>query len=109
MKKIIVLVEFADRDCFSKRYKVGEELVSFDEDRISKLAERGLVKIENDESNDDLPRIGATELIAIVNETTDVDALNEYLSAENEAKKPRSTVLKAIEDRISKLTEQTQE
>lgn len=106
MKKVIVLVEFADRDCFSKRYVVGEELVGFDEDRISKLTERGLVKIENDESNDDSPRIGAAELIAIIKETMDVDTLNEFLNAENESEKPRSTVLKAIEDRISKLTEQ---
>lgn len=49
MGRVVVLVEFADRDCFSKRYGVGEGLFGFDEERIADLVNRGIVKVEEDE------------------------------------------------------------
>ena len=94
MKRVVVLVEFADRDCFSKRYGVGEELFGFDEERIADLVNRGIVKVEDDEQEDTQKTSAA-----------DLKALNELLDSEREREKPRSTVVKAIEERIAKLSE----
>jgi hypothetical protein len=46
MGKVVVLTEFADKDNFAKRYKVGEELTGFSEERIANLVARGIAGSE---------------------------------------------------------------
>lgn len=108
MKRVVVLIEFADRDCFSKRYGVGEELFGFDEERIADLVNRGIVKVEDDEQ-EDTQKTSAADLIAYANESENLEALNELLNSEREREKPRSTVVKAIEERIAKLSEEQED
>ena len=46
MKKAVVLIEFADKNDFAKKYKVGDELTGFSEERIASLVKRGLAEYE---------------------------------------------------------------
>lgn len=112
-RRVIVKNEFADKNQFSKRYSVGEELVDFDEARIQDLVERGLVVIEGGEdqsqeteSNEsiDLSK-SAKDILGLIKDIDDVEALNVALRAESESEKPRSTVVEALTERISQLTE----
>lgn len=44
--KVKVLNRFVDKDDFSKEYKPGDVVESFDEARIKELVEKGLVEVE---------------------------------------------------------------
>lgn len=103
MRKVIVLNEFADRDCFSRRYTVGEELDGFSADRIDELLSRGLVRIEERET--DIRHLNVSDLLPMIAAMTETDQLERLLLLENESDKPRSTVVKALEGRLSHLSE----
>lgn len=106
MGKAIVAIEFADKDSITKRYKVGEELEGFTEERIAKLVDRGIVEIEQDEVTDiDLSEHFKT-VISAISVFNDVEKLELYLEIENESDKPRASVVKAIESRLALLEEE---
>jgi hypothetical protein len=127
MKKYIVLKTFADKNNIAKRYKPGDELpVTFSEDRLENIVSLGLAKVEDSEveaeagngkskGNDtgaantvtdiDLTENAAT-IISQVKGFADVEKLTQYLEAEKSAEKPRATVVKAIEDRLSKIVKE---
>lgn len=104
MKKAIVLIEFADKDNFAKRYKVGDELPKdFTEERIANLEKRGLVGYGQPAVDDiDLSQ-NYQNVVAQVKVFADVDKLKGYLEAEQANEKPRASVVKAIEERIANL------
>lgn len=45
-KKYVVVSQFADRNNFSKIYNVGDDISSFDAERIKSCIEKGLIKEE---------------------------------------------------------------
>lgn len=104
MKKAIVLIGFADKDNFAKRYNVGDELPgSFTEERIANLVSRGIVSYEQPPLDDiDLTQ-NYQNVVAQVKAFADVEKLQGYLEAEQANEKPRASVVKAIEERIAKL------
>ncbi len=122
MKRAIVLIEFADKNDFTKRYKVGEELKGFDKERIASLVERGLVGIEKEPNSSnktkeedeakspDVVEIDMSgnyqRVIAQVKQLDDIEALKHYLEIENTGAKPRVSVVKAIEERIASLVDE---
>lgn len=106
MGKPIVAIEFADKDSITKRYKVGEELVGFAEERIAKLVDRGIVAIEQEEVLDIDLSEHYKKVISAISIFEDVEKLKQYLEAENEGDKPRTSVVQAIEDRIALLEEE---
>ena len=106
MGKPIVAIEFADKDSITKRYKVGEELIGFDEERIAKLVDRGIVAIEQEEVLDIDLSEHYKKVISAINIFGDVEKLKQYLEVENESDKPRTSVVQAIEDRIALLEEE---
>lgn len=105
MKNMIVLIEFADKDNFAIKYKVGQKLEGFDDDRIEKLVKRGLVGPEVIEILDIDLSEHYKKVISNIEAFNDVEKLKLYLAAESEVEKPRASVVKAIEDRIALLEE----
>lgn len=104
MKKVIVLIEFADRDNINKRYKVGSELSGFSEDRIASLVKRGLVEYEKEPAVSDIDlSLQWQQLVSQVKAIEDVEKLKQYLETEKANEKPRESVVKAIEERIESL------
>ena len=109
MEKVIVLVEFADKYNFAKKYKVGEELkvADFGKERVANLVERGLVSDGKDNKDEPVTDIDLTanyqKIIAQVKIFEDVEKLEQYLAAEKAVKSPRSSVVKAIEERLVQL------
>lgn len=106
MGKPIVAIEFADKDSITKRYKVGEELIGFEKERIAKLVDRGIVAIEQEEVLDIDLSEHYKKVISAINIFGDVEKLKQYLEVENESDKPRTSVVQAIEDRIALLEEE---
>jgi hypothetical protein len=121
MKKYIVLKEFADKNNISKHYKPGDEIPgTFGEDRLTNIVKLGLAKVEDTEAgkgNGNGTGAGATvtdidltananTILSQVKGFADVEKLKQYLETEKSAEKPRSTVLKAIEDRITNIVKQ---
>ena len=104
MTKVKVLIEFADRQDFLKRYKVGDEVSFKDEAYVSMLVSRGIVEAPGFGvvSEIDLSKQW-NNVVASVKAFTDVVKLKMYLAEENAANKPRNTVVKAIEARIAEL------
>lgn len=104
MTKVVILRPFRDKFQFTKTYKVGEEVETFDEVRIADLAKRGLVEIVCG-----APGVGidiskaAKYVIEAISACEDSDALKEALSAENAKDKPRKSVVEALESRIAEL------
>jgi hypothetical protein len=114
MKKYIVLKEFADKNNIAKHYKPGDELPGeFGEGRLEYIVSCGLARVKNTEveakPEAESPVAGidlsakVTEITAQVREFVDAEKLKQYLEAEKSAEKPRQMVVKAIEDRLSKL------
>ena len=84
----IVIKEFRDKNNFAKVYKVGEE-VEFDEVRLAKLAELGLVESKNIIVTEiDLTKQWM-QVVADVKTFTDVEKLSVALEIENKSDKPR--------------------
>jgi hypothetical protein len=111
MKKYIVLTVFADKNNVAKRYNVGDELpASFDEDRLANIVSRGLAKVEDTEAGNKVTDIDLTAnvatIMAQIKGFADVEKLNACLEAEKSAEKPRSTVIKAIEDRLANIVKE---
>ena len=104
-REIVIIKEFADKDNFAKRYKPGDELPgSFSEERIANLVALGLVKISSENDVTDIDLTGkAADVIALVNVFEDVEKLKQYAEMEKASEKSRSTVVKAIEERIANL------
>lgn len=48
-KKYTVKVRFADKDDFSKKYEPGTDVSDFDNERLKKLVERGIVEKVSDD------------------------------------------------------------
>ena len=107
MKKYIVLKEFADKNDFRKRYKVGDELpATFDEARIANIVKLELAKAEDNTPPPvtDIDLTGkAADIAAQVKVFSDVEKLEKYLETEKTSEKPRETVVKAIEARIANI------
>jgi hypothetical protein len=107
MGKVVVLKEFADKNNFAKKYKVGEELIGFSEDRIANLVKRGLAGEEKEPPLIDIDMAGNYQtIISQVKGFEDVEKLKGYLEAEQSLEKPRVSVVKAIEDRIANLADE---
>jgi hypothetical protein len=107
MKKVIVLTEFADKDNFAKRYKVGEELTGFSEERLASLVERGIVGYEQEPIVSDIDMSGNYQkIVSQVKTFEDVEKLKQYLEVEKASEKPRASVVKAIEERLASLVEE---
>jgi hypothetical protein len=112
MIQYIVLREFADKDDFAKKYKVGDKLpTNFSKERIANIVGLGLAKsMEINADNDmaiDIDLTGsAVEIIKKVKIFTDAEKLKQYLTQEKSAEVPRVTVIKAIEERIVNLVKQ---
>jgi len=104
MKKVIVLTEFADKDNFTKRYKVGDELTGFSEDRIASLIALGIAGYEQEPIVSDIDlSVNYQKIVSQVKTFEDVEKLKQYLETEKASDKPRASVVKAIEDRIASL------
>ena len=100
-----VIKEFRDVKDFNKIYKVGDN-VEFDESRLKKLIELGLVE-------DDAPPVTdidltgkAADIATQVKVFTDVEKLKKYLETENASETPRTTVVKAIEARLANIVKE---
>lgn len=104
MKKVIVLTEFADKDNFTKRYKVGDELTGMSEERIASLVARGLAGQEKEPIVSDIDMSGNYQkIVSQVKTFEDVEKMKQYLETEKASEKPRASVVKAIEERIASL------
>ena len=130
MMKVKVLVEFADRADFYKRYGVGDEVSFVDSEYVRMLVERGIVEgVElqippNVKISPDVqipangggvvnaPVYGGVDLsgpwkmvVRAVQGVDDLELLRLYLEMEKSGKerKARPSVVKAIEGRISFL------
>jgi hypothetical protein len=98
------LTEFADKDNISKRYKVGEELVGFSEERIASLLARGLAGYEREVVDGDIDLSSQWQkVVSMVKGFEDVEKLKQYLETEKASEKPRESVVKVIEERIAIL------
>ena len=111
MKKAKVIKEFRDVNNFTKVYKVDDE-VEFDEVRLTRLVELGLVEDESTESDKDKAPITDIDLtkmwmqvVSDVKSFTDVDKLKLLLDTESKLDKPRDSVVKAIQERIEELSQ----
>ena len=109
MMKVRVLVEFADREDFYKRYGVGDEVSFVDSEYVRMLVWRGIAEAaeglkdgDSDVSDIDLSKQW-NNVVAAVKVFGDVGKLQQYLDAENANAKPRATVVKAIEARLAEL------
>jgi len=105
-----VIKEFRDVNNYAKVYKVGDE-VEFDEVRLAKLVELGLV--EDESLKDEDPSVTDIDLtkkwnqvVADVNSFTNVEKLKSALETENQSGKPRTSVVDAISERIEELLKQ---
>lgn len=103
MKRAKVLIEFADKDDFSRKYKVGEELKGFDEQRIKSLVRRGIAGYDNDDTSDIDMSDNYQSIVAQVATFEDVAKLKLYLESENAREKSRTSVVEAIEQRLKNL------
>lgn len=109
--KVKVLNRFVDKDDFSKEYKPGDVVESFDEARIKELTDKGLVEAEGKKESKDpvvLTDVDMTQgwqkVVADVKTFGDLDKLKAYLEAESKTDKPRNSVVSALEARIKELT-----
>jgi len=110
MKKLEVLKEFRDR-VTKKTYKPGDKIDHFDDTRATDAITRGLVKDlslkEDKKVKDPLTDIDMTQswqkVVSDVKSFTDLEKLKGYLETENKVDKPRESVVKAINERITEL------
>jgi hypothetical protein len=110
-KRVFVLKEFVDKNNFAKKYKVGEELIGFDEARVADLVKRGLAEYEKEVvSGNDLDSVSDINLsdnnmkvIAQIKKFEEVEKLKQYLESEKVKAKPRASVVAALEARIVEL------
>ena len=104
MKKVVVLIGFADKDNFAKKYQVGDELTGMSEERIASLVKRGLAGYEKDIVVTDIDlSLQWQQVVQQVKTFEDVEKLNQYLETEKASVKSRESVVKAIEERIASL------
>jgi len=114
MMMVKVLVEFADRDDFLKRYRVGDEVSFADAEYVKMLVARGIVEdcnmelsFVNDSNFVSSPDIDLSKswncIVKSLKSFNNLDRLKQYLEIENSGK-PRATVVKAIGDRIEELS-----
>lgn len=109
--KVTVLNRFVDKDDFSKEYKPGDVVESFDEARIKELTDKGLVEVEGTKAPEppviltdvDMTQ-GWQKIVSDVKTFGDLEKLKAYLEAESKADKPRNSVVSALEARIKELT-----
>lgn len=109
--KVKVLQRFVDKDDFSKEYKPGDIVESFDEARIKELTDKGLVEAEGTKAPQthvvltdvDMTQ-GWQKVVSDVKTFGDLDKLKAYLDTESKVDKPRSSVVSALEARIKELT-----
>jgi hypothetical protein len=120
MKKYVVISEFADKNNIRKHYAVGEELPQeFGEDRLANIVKLGLAKVVEDadagngKGNDNVNTVTdidltakVTDLLPLIKIFEDVEKLKQYLATEKAAAKPRETVVKAIEDRLTNIVKE---
>lgn len=106
--KVTVLNRFVDKDDFSKEYKPGDVVESFDEARIKELTDKGLVEVEGKKEPVVLTDVDMTQgwqkVVSDVKTFGDLDKLKAYLEAESKTDKPRNSVVSALEARIKELT-----
>ena len=117
-KKYIVLTEFADKDDFRKRFKVGDELpATFDEARLANIVKFGYAKVEETNSGNgnnldgnpvtDIDLTGnVAGIVAQVKVFTDVEKLKKYLETEQASETMRKTVVEAIQKRIANIVKE---
>lgn len=106
MKKIFAKVRFAEKGCITKIHEAGSELTGFDQDRIDALIKRGIAEYEEKQVADIDLSGNVQDVISDVKAFEDIEKLNFYLEIEQDNTKPRKSVVKAIEERISELTQE---
>lgn len=109
--KVTILHKFVDKHDFSKEYKPGDVVESFDEARIKELTDKGLVEAEGTKESKDPVMLtdidmaqGWQKVVSDVKTFGDLDKLKAYLDAESKTDKPRNSVVSALEARIKELT-----
>ena len=108
--KATVLKDFLDKENRGLFLKKGEE-IERSEERIKFLADEGLVKsckVKQDKKDiEPVEVIDLTknwqQVIADVNNCSNLDNLKVALEAENKVDKPRGSVIKALNERITEL------